>query len=36
MRKHGLALGGKIGKIEMAVAIDKHHGKMKDPYSVRC
>ena len=30
MRKHGLALRGEIGKIEMAVAVDQHHGKMKD------
>ena len=35
MREHGLALRGEIGKIEMAVAIDKHHGKMKDPMLFR-
>ena len=35
-RQHGLALRGKVGKIEMAVAIDEHHGKMKDPCSSGC
>lgn len=28
--EHGLALRGEIREIEMAVAIDQHHGKMKD------
>ena len=32
-RKHGLSLFGEIGKVEMAVAIDQHHGKMKGPCS---
>jgi len=36
MRQHRLALDGEIGKIEMAVAIDQHHGKMKDPCSSGC
>jgi hypothetical protein len=35
-REHGLALRGEIGKIEMAVAVDQHHGKMKDPCSSGC
>ena len=34
--QHGLALCGKVWKIEMAVAIDEHHGKMKDPCSSGC
>ena len=35
-REHRLALRRKIGKIEMAVAIDQHHGKMKDPCCSGC
>ena len=29
VRKHGLALCGEVGKVKVAVAVDKHHGKMK-------
>ncbi len=35
-REHRLALRRQVGEIEMAVAIDQHHGKMKDPCGSGC
>src|SRR4029078_8657432 len=35
-REHGIELALKLWKIEMAVTVDQHHGKMKDLYCSSC
>jgi hypothetical protein len=35
-REHGIELALKLWKIEMAVTVDQHHGKMKDLYYSSC